>query len=43
MRNNILEYNHETEEWTEIGAMREARESLSVTIVNFDDYAQWCN
>ena len=38
----ILEYNHETEEWQEIGAMKEARDSLAVSVVSFKDYADWC-
>ena len=41
--NNILEYNPETEEWQEIGAMKEARYSHAVTLVSYEDYAEWCN
>ena len=40
--NNILEYNQETEEWQEVGAMKEARFDHSVTVVSYEDYAEWC-
>ena len=39
----ILEFNFETESWTEIGTMKEARYHHAVSIVSYDDYAKWCN
>ena len=41
-RNNILEYNPETETWQEVGTMKEARDGHAVTIVSLEDYAAWC-
>ena len=41
--NNILEFNIETETWTEIGAMKEGRHAHAVSVVSYDDYAKWCN
>ena len=40
--NNILEYNPETEEWQEIGTMKKPRYSHAVTLVTYEDYAEWC-
>ena len=40
--NNILEYNQIEEEWTEIGAMKEARANHGVAIVNYSDYEKYC-
>ena len=40
--NNILEYNQETEEWQEVGVMKEPRFDHSVTVVSYEDYAEWC-
>ena len=42
IRNDILEYDPETEEWTQIGTMREARYSHAVSVVDFRDYADFC-
>ena len=42
IRKNILEYSHETEEWHEIGAMKEARFQSGVTVVPYKDFANWC-
>ena len=42
IRNDILEYDPETEEWTQIGSMREARYSHAVSVVDFRDYADFC-
>ena len=39
----ILEFHYETETWTEIGTMMEARWLHAVSAVTFDDYAKWCN
>ena len=42
MRKDILEYNPVTEEWQEIGTMKEAINEPAVTHVSFEDYAAWC-
>ena len=39
----ILEFNHETELWTVIGAMKEPKVGHAVSLVSFDDYEKWCN
>ena len=41
-RNNMLEYNPGTEQWQDIGTMKEARGYHAVTIVSLTDYAAWC-
>ena len=41
-RKTILEYHHMTEEWQEIGGMKEARAGHAVTVVKWQDYAKWC-
>ena len=41
-RKNIIEYNHKTEEWQEISAMKEARAGHAVTVVSWEDFADWC-
>ena len=41
LRSNILEYNPGTETWQEIGTMKEARYNHAVTIVKYEDYAEW--
>ena len=41
-RDGILEYDPETKEWTQIGTMREGRHGHAVSVVNFEDYADWC-
>ena len=41
-RNDILQYNPETEEWQKIGTMKEARKLHAVTVVSYKDYAYWC-
>ena len=41
-RDSILEFNLEAEEWTEIGAMKEARESHGVAVVSSQDFMDWC-
>ena len=41
--NKILEFNYETETWTEIGTIEEARGQHAVSVVSYDDYANWCN
>ena len=40
---DILEFNHKTESWTVIGAMKEPRLGHSVSVVSFEDYKKWCN
>ena len=42
-RNNILKYNHLTEEWIEIGTMVEERWAHAVAVVDPSDFSQWCN
>ena len=42
-RKDILEFNHETESWTVIGAMKEPRHAHSVSVVSIEDYEKWCN
>ena len=42
-RNDILQYNPETEEWQKIGTMKEARQLTAVTVVSYKDYAYWCD
>ena len=39
----ILEFNPETESWTKIGTMKESRYNHAVSVVPFDDFANWCN
>ena len=39
----ILEFNFETESWTEIGTMKEGRDGHAVSVVSNDDYENWCN
>ena len=41
-RDSIMEFNLEAEEWTEIGAMKEARESHGVAVVSSQDFMDWC-
>ena len=43
IRDDILEFNQETEEWTEIGTMTVPRHRHGVAVVSFADYDQWCN
>ena len=43
IRDEILEYNKETEEWTVIGAMTEPKHRQGVSVVSFADYKEWCN
>ena len=38
-----LEFNSETESWTEIGTMKEKRYQHAVSVVSYTDYAKWCN
>ena len=40
--NRILEYNQETEDWEEVGAMKEARAAHGLAAVSYKDYAKWC-
>ena len=41
--NKILEYNHDNEEWLEIGTMREGRWTHWVSVVQFEVYGNWCS
>ena len=43
IRKDILEFNHETDLWTVIGAMKEEKFEHAVSVVSFDDYEKWCN
>ena len=38
----ILEFNFETESWTEIGSMKEERFAHAVSAVVYEDYVKWC-
>ena len=38
----IEEYNPENEEWLRIGSMKNARYEHAVSVVSFEDYADWC-
>jgi len=40
---DILEFNHETESWSVIGAMKWRKLFVSVSVVSIDDYEKWCN
>ena len=42
-RNEILEFDPETKKWSQIGKMREARSAHAVSVVNYEDYAEYCN
>ena len=42
-REEILEFNQETESWIVIGAMKEPRKLLAVSVISFDEYENWCN
>ena len=42
VRNNIIEFDPETEEWQEIGTMKDARADHAVSVVSYSDYADWC-
>ena len=42
VRNNIIEFDPETEEWQEIGTMKDARSLPAVSVVSYSDYADWC-
>ena len=42
-RKEILEFNHETDSWTAIGAMKEQKNGHAVSVVSSEDYEQWCN
>ena len=43
LRGDILEYDPETKKWTQISTMREARGNHAVSVVNYRDYADFCN
>ena len=43
IQNTILEFNYETESWTEVGTMKRPRRYHAVSVVPFDDFANWCN
>ena len=42
-RDNILEYDPETKEWTEVGTMKEARYGQGVSVVEYSDFADFCS
>ena len=37
-----MEYDPVTEEWQEVGKMKEGRRDHAVSVVSFKDYAAWC-
>ena len=37
-RNNILEYNPMSEQWQEVGTMKQGRSSHAVSVVSYKDY-----
>ena len=37
-----MEYNLDDEEWQDIGIMKVARNAHEISIVGFDDFANWC-
>ena len=39
----ILEFDIEAETWMEVGHMTTARGEHAVSVVNFSDFAAWCN
>ena len=39
---DIMEYNLDDEEWQDIGIMKVARNAHEISIVGFDDFANWC-
>ena len=39
----ILEFNFDTESWTEVGTTKWTRTNHAVSVVSFDDYEKWCN
>ena len=41
-RNAILEYNPVTEQWQEVGKMKEGKVLHAVSVVSFNQYAAWC-
>ena len=41
-RNAILEYNPVTEQWQEVGKMKEAKAVPAVSLVTLNHYAAWC-
>ena len=42
LRQEILEFNYETESWTMFGKMKEAVSNHGVSVVSFEDYEKWC-
>ena len=42
-KKEILEFNLQTESWTEIGLMKEPEETHAVSVVSFEDFKKWCN
>ena len=42
-KKEILEFNYETESWTVIGAMKEQKRGVGVSVVSLDDFKKWCN
>ena len=41
-KNMILEYNPKSEQWQQVGTMKEARSSPGLSVVSYKDYADWC-
>ena len=38
----ILEYSQDTDEWKQVGSMKEAKRSHAVSVVRFQDYSEYC-
>ena len=39
----ILEFSPETESWTSVAMMREPRERHAISVVNYEDFAKYCD
>ena len=39
---SVLEFNKETETWSEVGHMMHAEAKHAVAVVNFTDFRDWC-
>ena len=39
---SVLEFNKETETWSEVGHMKQKRGNQALSVVNFSDFEDWC-
>ena len=39
----ILEYDHTSDSYTEAGTMTQARDAHAVTVVQYEDFSNWCS